>query len=34
VCWTPVDRDYEKLRIDMQRLFTDLGIATIKEVAA
>jgi DNA-binding transcriptional ArsR family regulator len=26
--WTPVDRDYEILRIDMQRLFDDLGITT------
>ena len=26
--WTRVDRDYETLRIDMQTLFTDLGIAT------
>lgn len=25
--WTAVDRDYEQLRIDMQTLFTDLGIA-------
>ena len=26
--WTPVDRDYETLRIDMQTLFTHLGITT------
>jgi hypothetical protein len=26
--WTSVDRDYETLRIDMQTLFCDLGIAT------
>lgn len=25
--WTAVDRDYEQLRIDMQTLFTDLGIS-------
>ena len=24
--WTSVDRDYEKIRIDMQTLFQDLGI--------
>ena len=24
--WTNVDRDYEKIRIDMQALFHDLGI--------
>jgi hypothetical protein len=24
--WTNVDRDYEKIRIDMQTLFHDLGI--------
>ena len=24
--WTSVDRDYEKIRIDMQTLFHDLGI--------
>jgi hypothetical protein len=24
--WTTIDRDYEKLRIDMQDLFHDLGI--------
>jgi hypothetical protein len=26
--WTAVDRDYETLRVDMQTLFQDLGIAT------
>ena len=26
--WTRVDRDYETLRVDMQTLFCDLGIAT------
>ena len=26
--WTQVDRDYEKIRIDMQALFHDLGITT------
>ena len=26
--WTQVDRDYEKIRIDMQTLFHDLGIRT------
>ena len=26
VTWTSVDRDYEKIRIDMQTLFQDLGI--------
>jgi hypothetical protein len=26
VTWTKVDRDYEKIRIDMQTLFQDLGI--------
>ena len=26
--WTRVDRDYEKIRIDMQTLFTDLAIET------
>lgn len=25
--WTQVDRDYETLRIDMQTLFGDLGLA-------
>ncbi len=27
--WTAVDRDYEQLRIDMQTLFTDLGISVV-----
>ena len=26
--WTPVDRDYERIRIDMQTLFNDLAIET------
>ena len=26
--WTPVDRDYETLRIDVQTIFCDLGITT------
>ena len=26
VTWTSIDRDYEKIRIDMQTLFQDLGI--------
>ncbi|WP_204801000.1 hypothetical protein [Mycobacterium riyadhense] len=26
--WTPVDRDYERIRIDMQTLFTDLALET------
>jgi len=26
ITWTNVDRDYEKIRIDMQTLFRDLGI--------
>ena len=26
VTWTSVDRDYEKIRIEMQTLFQDLGI--------
>jgi hypothetical protein len=26
--WTNIDRDYETLRLDMQTLFNDLGIAT------
>ena len=25
ITWTSVDRDYEKIRIDMQTLFRDLG---------
>jgi hypothetical protein len=32
--WTPVDRDYEFLRIDMQTLFAHLGITTIQPAAA
>jgi hypothetical protein len=28
ITWTAVDRDYEKIRIDMQTLFHDLGIHT------
>ncbi|GAB7145399.1 hypothetical protein [Mycobacterium riyadhense] len=28
VHWTRVDRDYEKMRIDMQTLFTELAIET------
>jgi hypothetical protein len=26
--WTRVDRDYERIRIDMQTLFNDLAIET------
>ena len=26
ITWTSVDRDYEKIRIDMQTLFQHLGI--------
>jgi hypothetical protein len=26
--WTPVDRDYEQIRIDMQTLFKDFAIET------
>jgi len=26
--WTPVDRDYETLRIDLQTLFKHFGITT------
>ena len=32
--WTPIDRDYETLRIDLQTLFTHLGITTIQPAAA
>ena len=32
--WTPVDRDYESLRIDLQTLFTHLGITTTQPAAA
>jgi hypothetical protein len=31
--WTPVDRDYETLRIDMQTLFDHLGISNIAPAA-
>ena len=31
--WTPVDRDYETLRINMQTLFDHLGIASIAPAA-
>ncbi len=34
ITWTPVDRDYETLRIHLQTLFTHLGIATTQAVAA
>ena len=33
ITWTPVDRDYETLRIDVQTLFTHLGITTTKAAA-
>ena len=26
--WTAVDRHYEQLRVELQSLFTDLGLAT------
>ena len=32
--WTPVDRDYETLRIDMENLFTHLGITSTNAAAA
>ena len=32
--WTPVDRDYETLRIDLQTLFTHLGITSINGAPA
>ena len=32
--WTPVDRDYEKIRINMQTLFHDLGITTTTTTTA
>jgi len=32
--WTRIDRDYETLRIGMQTLFHDLGIATQDAAAA
>ena len=31
--WTPIDRDYETLRIGMQTLFNDIGISTIPAAA-
>jgi hypothetical protein len=31
--WTRVDRDYEKIRIDMQTLLHDLGITTATAAA-
>jgi len=31
--WTPIDRDYETLRIDMQALFHDLGITSSRRFA-
>jgi hypothetical protein len=31
--WTAIDRDYETLRIGMQALFADLGIATSSAAA-
>ncbi len=31
--WTPVDRDYQTLRIGMQTLFRDLGIETLPAAA-
>ena len=34
ITWTPVDRDYETLRIDLQTLFTHLGITTTQAAAA
>jgi len=34
ITWTPVDRDYETLRIDLQTLFTHLGITTTQTAAA
>lgn len=32
--WTQIDRDYETLRLGMQALFHDLGIATQAAAAA
>jgi hypothetical protein len=32
--WTTIDRDYEALRINMQVLFADLGLATGGTLAA
>jgi len=34
ITWTPADRDYKTLRIDMQTLFTHLGITTAPPAAA
>ena len=34
ITWTPVDRDYETHRIDLQTLFTHLGITTTQAAAA
>ena len=34
ITWTPVDRDYETLRVDLQTLFTHLGITTTQTAAA
>ena len=31
--WTPVDRDYEALRIDMQNLFQHLHLDTVRVAA-
>ena len=31
--WTQIDRDYETLRLDMQTLFSDLGISTNPTIA-
>jgi hypothetical protein len=31
--WTPVDRDYEQIRIDMQPLFDHLGLSTVATAA-
>jgi hypothetical protein len=31
--WTAVDRDYEQIRIDMQTLFSDLGLSTVATAA-
>jgi hypothetical protein len=32
--WTLIDRNYETLRIDMQALFRNLGITSVKPAAA
>jgi hypothetical protein len=34
VTWTPVDRDYETLGVDLQTLFTHIGITTTQPAAA